>query len=75
MIPQVLPVSRPAAYRVSDISVGSAFSVAWTLFELAKHPEIQSKLREELQVHGERSPYLQKVIREAMRLWPVGAQG
>ena len=57
----------------------TAYSIAWILLCLAKHPEEQVKLRESLLqytpenwVHSE---YLQRVINEGMRLYPVARSG
>ena len=66
----------------------TGYTLAFTLYELAKHPGIQDELRVELnassssassgadpEVFGEASPLLSRVIKESMRLWPVAAQG
>lgn len=57
----------------------TAFSIAWILLELAKHPEEQRKLRESLaQLPQEKwgsSGVLKRVINEGMRLHPVAAAG
>lgn len=58
----------------------SAYSMAWILYELAKNPEIQSKLAAQVHRVGvanapKECDYLQYVIKEGMRLWPVAAQG
>lgn len=53
-------------------------STSWTLFALACHPEIQTKLREELRAFSHDSPsmddlnsfqYLDAVVRETLRLY------
>lgn len=53
----------------------TAYSIAFTLIELAKHPEEQKKLRESLSqlspINWSRSQQLQWVIKEGMRLHPV----
>lgn len=60
----------------------TAASLSWTIYELARHPEVMRKLRREiLDVVGpERTPtyadlkgmkYLQNVMNEALRLYPV----
>jgi cytochrome P450 len=58
----------------------TAVALTWTWFLLAKHPEIQGKLNDELQtVLGGRAPrvddvpalvYTELIIREALRLYP-----
>lgn len=55
-------------------------ALAWTWYLLSQHPEIEAKLHEELdRVLGEkpvtledlpRLPYVQKVLKESMRLYP-----
>lgn len=58
----------------------SAHSLAWTLGLIAKHPDIQKKLQEEIQsiesheVNLEKMlslTYLQNVLKESMRLYPA----
>ncbi len=59
----------------------SANTLTWTLAELANHPEVVTKLREEVdRVLGSRSPtlhdlrnlpYTERVIKESMRLHPT----
>ncbi|XP_050362999.1 cytochrome P450 CYP12A2-like [Nymphalis io] len=49
----------------------TAHSVIATLFLLAKNPEKQNKLREEIMSKQEKQPYLKGCIKEAMRLLPV----
>lgn len=72
--------------RVKDIVVfliaghdTTAFSLAWTLLELAKHPHEQEALRSELEKlpvdERSSSPFLKNVIREGMRLHPVASMG
>ncbi|KAI6157016.1 cytochrome P450 [Pisolithus tinctorius] len=55
--------------------------MTWALLELARHPDIQTKLREELlSFGGEPSynqfttglPYLDAIVQEALRLYPAG---
>jgi len=57
----------------------TGFTLAWTLYELAAHPEIADRLAADLrsnnEVAPERSEYLAAVINESMRLWPVAAMG
>ena len=68
--------------RVSDILVmlfaghdTTAFSLSWTLLELAKKPHEQRLLRNELRSHPEEermsSTMLRNVVKEGMRLQPV----
>ncbi|XP_065214819.1 cytochrome P450 6a9-like isoform X2 [Planococcus citri] len=63
---------------------GAVNGVAFTLFELARHPEMQNKLRDEilrtLDNNGGKSthemmkqmPYMDMVISETLRLYPFG---
>eukprot|EP00960_Hanusia_phi_P056604 763321-Hanusia_phi.AAC.2 len=53
----------------------SAYTLSWILYELSAAQDIQSKLRQDLKLHGQESKYLGHVIQEGMRLWPVAAQG
>lgn len=56
----------------------TANALCWTIYLLMKHPEIDSRLRAEIQTIGSdvsledlaRVPYLQMVIEESMRLFP-----
>jgi cytochrome P450 len=60
----------------------TATALTWTWYLLSRHPEVNAKLREELdQVLGGRAPaaidlpklpYTEMVIREAIRLYPPG---
>eukprot|EP00613_Pedinella_sp_CCMP2098_P046541 CAMPEP_0171840062 /NCGR_PEP_ID=MMETSP0992-20121227/13740_1 /TAXON_ID=483369 /ORGANISM="non described non described, Strain CCMP2098" /LENGTH=507 /DNA_ID=CAMNT_0012456775 /DNA_START=138 /DNA_END=1662 /DNA_ORIENTATION=- len=70
------------AMRIADVAtfiVGghdtTGFTLAWTLIELARHPDILATLRLDVQAKGVDSDYLQAVIHESMRLWPVAAGG
>lgn len=57
-------------------------SIAWTLYVLSKHPEVEARVREEVErVLGRRTPgfqdipllaYTKRVIEETMRLYPAG---
>jgi cytochrome P450 len=57
----------------------TAAGVAWTLYELSRHPRVLKKLRDELEGAGAeadpglvvRLPYLKAVCNEAIRLNPV----
>ncbi|KAI6011274.1 hypothetical protein PISMIDRAFT_19306 [Pisolithus microcarpus 441] len=56
--------------------------MTWALFELARHPDIQTKLHEELLSFGEPSydqlttgfPYLDAVVQETLRFWPAAQE-
>lgn len=58
----------------------TANALAWTFYLLAKHPEVESRLRGEIETQvGERAitvddlphlPYLERVIKESLRLYP-----
>ncbi|XP_046575723.1 1,25-dihydroxyvitamin D(3) 24-hydroxylase, mitochondrial-like [Haliotis rubra] len=59
-------------------------TVQFMLYEVAKNPDVQKKLREELErsvppgeiptpVHLRNMPYLKAVIKETLRLYPVGS--
>ena len=58
----------------------SAHTLAWTLYLLATHPEVESRLVEHLVAHLDgapataadlaRLPYLKQVVQESMRLYP-----
>ena len=58
----------------------SAHALSWTLYLLATHPEVESRLARHLaaQLHGApataadlpRIPYLKQVVQESMRLYP-----
>lgn len=84
-------------YRVSELLVlivagheTTAYSLCFLLAEVARHPEVQRRLQQELDVlitsdscaNGRPSPsllskaeYLQWCIFESMRLWPVAGTG
>jgi cytochrome P450 len=60
----------------------TAISLVWTLMLIAKHPEVEQRLSQEMSAvigkdvpkfdHLCRMPYLRDVIRESMRLYPTG---
>jgi cytochrome P450 len=63
----------------------TGYSIGFTLLELAKNQDVQTKLRDELNSASKdptaakkriiSSPLLKNVIKETMRLWPVAASG
>lgn len=46
-------------------------TLIYTLWLLAKHPDIQERLRIELLSQGSNSKYLEQVLNESMRIYPV----
>lgn len=54
----------------------TAMAISWTLFLLGNHPEVQQRVREEAQEAGDdwqavvALPYLEKVVKESLRLYP-----
>lgn len=54
--------------------VSTGETMFWTLFHLARHPEVQERARQEVlagpQPSGEAGPYLAAVIHETLRLYP-----
>ncbi|KAH9941758.1 cytochrome P450 [Epithele typhae] len=60
----------------------TAGSLAFTLLELARHPDVQSRLREEIRSTGrdlsyddvQRLPFLDAVVKEGLRLHPASPQ-
>lgn len=48
-------------------------TLTYTLWCLAKHTDVQTRLREDLKVHGIESKYVTQVLDESMRLYPVVA--
>lgn len=81
------PCYKDDEERSADVTVlllaghdTTAYSLAWTLKELALHPEIQAELRASiLSAETGQAPNqldsVRKVIREAIRLHPVSATG
>lgn len=79
-----MPPSRPARSFET-----TAHSIAWALYEVAADPRVQAALEEELQGAGllgagrrpleygdlAALPYLNAVLKEAMRLHPVASNG
>ncbi|KAK0203697.1 cytochrome P450 [Desarmillaria ectypa] len=66
----------------------TATTLTWTLYELAKNPDLQTKLRHEVKdmekaisggdcsvANFESMPYLQAVMKEALRMHPVSYYG
>jgi len=58
----------------------TAYSIAFTLLELARHPEEQKKVRNDIStmataVEWRKSNVLQRAIKESMRLYPVSSSG
>jgi cytochrome P450 family 110 len=62
--------------------VTTGVALAWTLYELGRHPNVLAKLREELEAVGSEPdasavlalPYLSAVCNEAIRLHPILAE-
>lgn len=81
------PCYKDDMERTADVSAlfiaghdTTAYSLAWTLKELAKHPDFQAELRQSIQdvKEGEAPNQLESVrntIRESIRLHPVSAAG
>lgn len=46
-------------------------TMAYFFWCLAKHPEVQERLRDELMTHGMESKYLTQALNETMRLYPT----
>ncbi len=59
----------------------TATALAWSLYELARHPEVKAQLRQELMTHESSLqtvrtlPYLNAVIKEVLRLHPPISMG
>ena len=52
----------------------TGYTLAWALFELADHPNVQAALAKDLLLDSQ-PQRLTHVVNEAMRLWPVVAGG
>lgn len=59
-------------YYAGGLETG-AYTMAWTMLELVRNHEMQTKLRKELTNNS--TVFLKQVIRESMRLHPVAAAG
>ncbi|KAF8318879.1 cytochrome P450 [Amanita rubescens] len=74
-------VSSERRHHCNVFDEDRAVSIKWAVIELARHPEMQRKLREELRQLPigdptydqltSRLPYLDAVVRESLRLHPV----
>ena len=65
----------------------TSYTLAWTFLEISRHPGVYTKLKKEIdsvvgeeeerisQRHLNSMVYLDQVIKEGMRLWPVAAIG
>ena len=64
----------------------TSYSLSWIIIEIARNPHVYEKVKAEIervvpgdvivtQKHLSELTYLDDVIREGMRLWPVGASG
>jgi cytochrome P450 len=54
----------------------AGYTISYALLELAKNPEVQKQLREELRrTNMLDSALLKRVVKETLRLWPVAASG
>ncbi|KAJ8724863.1 hypothetical protein PYW07_015821 [Mythimna separata] len=78
VLEKLLEINEYTAYiMASDMLFAgvdtAANTVTATLYLLAKNPEKQAKLREEILSKSERRPYLRACIKESMRLMPVVA--
>ena len=46
-------------------------TLTYVFWCLAKYPQVQEKLRQELKIYGSESEYLEQVLNEVMRLYPT----
>ncbi|CAB3404313.1 unnamed protein product [Caenorhabditis bovis] len=58
----------------SDGLSTTAPMLIYNLFNLAKNPEIQKELREEIRSGNSKSPFLRACIKETFRLFPIGTE-
>ncbi|XP_045533960.1 cytochrome P450 CYP12A2-like [Papilio machaon] len=76
ILEKLLEINEHYAYLMaSDLLFAgvdtAANTVMPTFYLLAKNPEKQNKLREEILSYSEKRPYLKACIKEAMRIMPV----
>ena len=72
------PTSDPGEVEIATVLAAghetTAAGLAWLLYALATHPEVQTKLRNELLAADKEDlnalPYLDQVIRESLRVYP-----
>ncbi len=80
------PAYKNDLERAADVTVTlvaghdtTGYQIAWILRELAKNPKEQQKLRESLvglQPEGwDKSQVLRNIVKEGVRLYPVGSPG
>ncbi|XP_055713674.1 cytochrome P450 6g1-like [Phlebotomus papatasi] len=73
-------VAQAAVFLIAGYETSSS-AISFTLFELARHPEVQEKLRKEIKEYAEKygtiqyetineMEYLQSVVQETLRLYP-----
>ena len=67
----------------------TGYSLSWILIEISRHPEVYAKIKAEIEEHIPPGPsrdhmsmddlsrlaYMDMVIKEGMRLWPVTSLG
>nr|UNY86271.1 CYP315a1 [Phyllotreta striolata] len=68
-------IDRANSIRIivdSILSAGdtTAYTMAWLLYSIAKHRNVQNELRESLEL-DQQTPYLRYCVRETLRLHPV----
>ncbi|CAH2091755.1 unnamed protein product [Euphydryas editha] len=76
VLEKLLEINEDVALTMaSDMLFGgvetAANTMTATLYLLAKNPEKQEKLREEIMSQNEKQPYLKACIKESMRMLPV----